>query len=443
MPERYQVVTPFGSHANLDSRKIAELLAKGGQLVLPLLDLLVTAQASLDQLIDVMGRARIEAVLKMSAEQVAGPKQQGKKTDRDIFYHGEQGGRVALHERQLHVTKPRLRKKSLEEGKQRSSEVEIPAYEAMQKDGRLADRMLEILISGVSTRRYVDVLPEMAETEGVSKSQVSRENVEAGERLLKDLAEEDLSKHDILALWVDGIQLGQFHVICSLGVDSQGNKHVLGFREGSTENAEVATALLSELVERGLNAKRRRLHVIDGAKAIRKAIDQVFGLGMPIQRCRNHKLRNVLGHLPKDQHDQRARRSRRRGSSTRRKGRRDSSPPRRTKWLEKQWPSAAASIREGLDELFTLNGLDLPSDLRRCLGTTNVIDNGHSAIRERVRRVKNWQSGSMALRWVAAAFDASSQGYRKIMGYKNLYMLKATLDQPSKDRALVEQAAAG
>jgi putative transposase len=441
MPERYQVVTPFGSRANLDSKKIAELLAKDGQLVLPLLDLLVTAQASLDQLVDVMGRATIEAVLKMSAEQVAGLKQQGKKTDRDIFYHGEQDGRVALHERQLRVSKPRLRKKSLEGENQRSSEVEIPAYEAMQKDGRLADRMLEILISGVSTRRYADVLPEMAETVGVSKSQVSRETIEAGERLLKELAEKDISKHDILALWIDGIQLGQFHVICALGVDSQGNKHVLGFREGSTENAEIATALLTELVERGLNAKRRRLYVIDGAKALRKAIDQVFGIGMPIQRCRNHKLRNVLGHVPKDQHDQARSTFKAAWKLDAKEGK--ARLEQYAKWLEKQWPSAAASIKEGLDELFTVNGLDLPSDLRRCLGTTNVIDNGHSAIRERVRRVKNWQSGSMALRWVAVAFDATSQKYRKIMGYKNLYMLKATLDEPSKDRSLVEQAAAG
>ncbi len=193
-----------------------------------------------------MGRATIEAVLLMSAAAVAGPKQQGKKADRDIAYHGSQTGRVALKERQLRVDKPRLRKKSPAAGE--PGEVEIPAYEAMRKDGRLADRMLEILIDGVSTRRYEGVLPEMAETVGVSKSQVSRETIEAGERLLKELAERDLKGLDILAVWIDGLQLGAYHVICAVGVDAEGNKHVLGLREGATENAEVAKALLEDLV---------------------------------------------------------------------------------------------------------------------------------------------------------------------------------------------------
>ena len=112
-------------------------------------------------------------------------------------------------------------------------------------------------------------------------------------------------------------------------------------------------------------------------------------------------------------------------------------------WLERDWPSAAGSLREGLDEMFTINRLGLPSELRRCLGTTNLIDNGHSALRDRVRRVKNWQSGSMALRWTAVAFDAISKGFRRIMGYKHLWMLKAALDEPSKDQSLVDQAKAG
>src|SRR5262249_54476252 len=157
-------------------------------------------------------------------------------------------------------------------------------YEAMQKDSRLADRMLEILLDGVSTRRYGRVLPEMAETVGVSKSQASRETIEAGERLLKDLAEKDSSGVDILAVWIDGIRLGSYHVICAVGVDEAGRKHVLGPREGATENAVVVTALLEDLVARGLKPERRRLFIIDGAKALRTAIDQVFGTATPVQR---------------------------------------------------------------------------------------------------------------------------------------------------------------
>lgn len=439
MPQRYHVVPEPDSPSALDPRSLARVLARDGQLLLPMLDLIENAQAAIDDLIDVMGRATIEAILLMSAAGVAGPKQQGKKADRDIAYHGSQPGRVALRERQLRVEKPRLRRKEPKPGE--PGEVEVPAYEAMRKDGRLADRMLEILIDGVSTRRYERVLPEMAETVGVSKSQVSREAIEAGERLLKELAERDFSRHDILAVWVDGLQLGAYHVICAVGVDAEGRKHVLGLREGATENAEVAKALLEDLVARGLRSSRPRLFVIDGSKALRAAIDAVFGAGNFVQRCRNHKERNVVGHLPKDQHEQ-AR------ATLRAAWKLDAVEgmarlEQYASWLELKWPSASASLREGLEEMFTINRLGLPSKLRRCLGTTNLIDNGHSALRDRVRRVKNWQSGTMAIRWAAVAFDAISEKFRRIMGHADLWMLKAALDEKDTDRSLADQARAG
>ena len=196
MTQRYHVVSLPDRPSALDPQRLAQVLARGGQLLLPMLDLIENAQTAIDDLIDVMGRATIEAVLLMSAAQLAGPKQQGKRTDRDVAYHGSQAGRVALKERQIRVTKPRLRKKATKPGE--AGEVEIPAYEAMREDERLADRMLEILIAGVSTRRYRHVLPEMAETVGVSRSEVCRDGLAAGERLLKLLAERDLSGLEIL-----------------------------------------------------------------------------------------------------------------------------------------------------------------------------------------------------------------------------------------------------
>ena len=439
MSEAYHVVSRADSRGPLDPQQIADLLAKDGQLLLPMLDLLEHAEAAIDDRIDVMGRATIEAVLLMSARQVAGPKQQGKKSDRPVVDHGRQTGRVALKERQLRITRPRLRKKAAQPGE--PGEVEIPAYEAMQKDARLADRMLDILINGVSTRRYEHVLPAMAETVGVSRSQVSRETIEAGERLLKELAERDFSRTDILAIWIDGIQLGSYHVICAVGVDAQGNKHVLGLREGAAENAVVARALLEDLVARGLDPRRRRLFVIDGARALRTAIDAVFGGDTPVQRCRNHKVRNVTGYLPEDQHEQAKATLKAAFKLDAQEGM--AKIEQYATWLERDHPGAAAALREGLEEMFTINRLGLPSKLRRCLGTTNLIDNGHSAARERMRRVKHWQGGAMALRWTAAAFDAASKGFRRIMGHEYLWMLKAALDEPARDRSLVQQAVAG
>lgn len=439
MSERYQIVSTTDKDALPHSKELAGRLAKDGQLILPLLDLVESAQCAIDDLVDVMGRATIEAVLQMSAEQLAGPKQQGQRTDRDVAYHGTQQGRVALKERQLRVEKPRLRKKKRAQNE--SGEVEIPAYAALQKDARLADRMLEIMMAGVSTRRYSEVLPEMAEQVGISKSQVSREFIEAGERLLKDLAERDFSETEILVVYIDGVQFGSYHVICAVGVDQHGHKHVLGFREGATENTEIAKTLLEELVSRGLSPFRKRLFVIDGSKALRKAIDQVFGTDSPVQRCRNHKLRNVLGHLPKDQHDQAKATLRAAFKLDADEG--TAKLKQYASWLQQDWPSAAASLREGLHELFTINRLGLPSSLRRCLGTTNLIDNNHSCIRERTRRVKHWEDGTMALRWTAAAFAAAEKSFRRIMGHQHLWMLKAVLDEATNKHQLAEEMKAG
>ena len=300
MKRTYKVVT---KPSTLSSRELAEFLSKDGQLLLPLVELLERGEKAIDEVIDVMGRATVEAVLRMSAEQLAGPKRQGRRADdRALYWHGSQPGRVTLSERQLRVEKPRLRKKTARQGER--GEVAIPAYDAMQRDQRLADRMLAIMLNGVSTRRYETVLPAMAEQVGIGKSEVSRETIEAGTRVLQDLAERDFSKVDVLIIYLDGIQFGNHHVLAAVGVDEDGKKYVLGVRSGASENATVTTALLEDLVARGIRPDRRRLFVVDGAKALRSAIAQVFGAGNEVQRCRNHTLRNVVGHLPNAQHDQ-------------------------------------------------------------------------------------------------------------------------------------------
>ena len=159
--------------------------------------------------------------------------------------------------------------------------------------------MLEILLAGVSTRKYARVIPAMAETVGVRRSAVSRETIEASERVLEELMERRLDGWDLLVIYLDGIQFGDYHVLGAVGVDVEGKKHVLGVREGASENAEVARALLEDLVVRGVDTGRRRLFVLDGSKALGSALDQVFGRQHPVQRCRNHKVRNVVdGYTP-------------------------------------------------------------------------------------------------------------------------------------------------
>jgi putative transposase len=403
-----------------DSRSLADLLVKNGQSLLPMVELIEQSQQAVDDLIDGVGRATIEAVLKLSAQGIAGPPHPGKKGGA-IGWHGREAGTVCLRERKLRVQRPRLRQKEQGEG----AEVAVPAYEAMRAEGKLGNRMLEILLRGVSTRQYAAVLPQMAETVGVSKSSVSREAIEASEEELRSLCERPLETLELLILYVDGLCFGDHQVLVAVGVDEQGEKHVLGVAEGASENSQVVKGLLADLVQRGLKMGRKYLFVIDGSKALRAAIDAVFGTAHPVQRCRNHKLENVSSYLPQELKSQikvvmRAafRLPAKEGMARLEK---------QAEWLEREYPSAAASLREGLAEMFTVTRLDLSSSLARCLVSTNVIESPHSGVRLRTRRVCRWRDGKMVLRWAAAALLMTERNFRRIMGYKDLWMLKAAL----------------
>jgi putative transposase len=410
------------AHKN-DSAQLRAFLASNAQFLLPMLELIAESKRALDDVVDTAGRAMIEALLVLSAEQIAGPKRQGNRDGASgpVAWHGTQAGRVTLSERKLAVTKPRLRRRGPTGG-----EVEIPAYASMREDGALGERMLDILMAGVSTRNYERVLPEMAKTVGVSKSAVSRKTVEASATALEQLVARRFDEVEILVVYIDGIIYGEHHVLVAVGVDGEGTKHVLGLREGASENAVVVTALLEDLVERGLGPEQRRLFVIDGSKALRSGISSVFGAKAEVQRCRAHKIRNVEGYLPEHLKAQVKATMRaaykldaKAGMAKLRK---------HATWLEREYPDAASSLLEGLDETFTINRLGIGPQLMKCLATTNVIENPNGESRRRTNRVSRWKDGSMVKRWAAASYLDAEKHFRKIIGYKDLWMLKAALD---------------
>ena len=419
-----------------DTERLAHFLVQNGQALLPMVELIEQSQLAVDELIDVLGRASVEAVLRLSAEGLAGPPHPGKKGGA-VGWHGGEAGTVCLSERKLRVRRPRLRKK--EAGK--DGEVIVPAYAAMQADGKLGSRMLEILLRGVSTRQYRAVLPEMAETVGVAKSSVSAEAVEASEEELKKLCERRWDDVELLIIYLDGLIFGSHHVLAAVGVDTGGNKHVLGIAEGASENQVVAQGLLERLVQQGLNPKRRYLFVIDGSKALRAAIDAVFGGENPVQRCRHHKIENVMGYLPEHLKEQvqAALRAAFRLPASEGMARLE----KQAQWLEREHPDAAASLREGLAEMFTVNRLGLSPSLLRCLSSTNIIESPHSGVRLRTRRICRWRDGRMVLRWAAAAFLITEKSFRKIQGYRDLWMLKAVLNPSAEENQVnsMEQVA--
>jgi putative transposase len=421
----------IGKQGKVNEKELAGFLARGGQFLLPMVDLIEQCRMACDELIDVTGRAAIEAVLQLSANQAAGgPAQQGKRRSGDVVFHGRQSGQVMLSDRRLEVERPRLRTRG-----RHGREVEVPAYEAMHNGEQMGARMLEILMRGVSTRNYKEVIPSLAKTVGVSKSAVSRRVVEASEAEVEALLSRRFDELKLLVIYIDGLIFGDYTMIGAVGVDSEGNKHVLGIREGATENSTVVTELLEDIVARGVEAKRKMLFVIDGSKALRAAINAVFGTHQPVQRCRAHKLRNVLDHLPKEQREQvksvlRAawKLDAKAGMARIRK---------LAEWLDRDYPSAAASLLEGLDECFTINRLGLPPSLRRCLATTNIIESPHAGVRIQTRRVTHWQNGKMVIRWLASSFIRTEKRFNKIMGYRDLWALEAILNDTQPATAQV------
>ncbi len=419
MQKAYRTIRKQGK---ANEQELASFLVKNGQGLLPMVNLIEQCQVACDQLIDMTGRAAIQAVLQLSAMEAAGgPQQQGRRRSGDVVFYGRQPGQVLLSDRRLEVQRPRLRTKG-----PRSQEVEVPAYAAMQNPAPMGRRMLDILMHGVSTRNYKQVIPQMAETAGVSRSAVSRAAIEASEAEVEALLSRRFDDLKLLVIYVDGLVFGDYTMIGVVGVDAEGHKHVLGIREGATENSTVITELLEDIVSRGVDPKRKMLFVIDGSKALRAAINAVFGSDQKVQRCRAHKLRNVLDYLPKDDKPQVKSLLRAAWKLDADKG--IARIKKLAAWLDQRYPQAAASLLEGLEECFTINRLDIPPALHRCLATTNIIESPHAGVRIQTRRVTHWQNGKMVLRWMASAFLRTEKRFKRIMGHKDLWALEAILN---------------
>lgn len=419
MKKAYRTIAKQGK---VNEQELASYLVKNGQGLLPMVDLIEQCQIACSELIDVTGRATIQAVLQLSAIETAGGQpRQGKRRAGEVVFYGRQPGQVFLNDRKLEVQRPRLRSKGPQ-----SEEIEVPAYRAMQNQQQMGARMLDILLHGVSTRNYKAVIPEMAETAGVSHSAVSRAAIEASEAEVEALLARRFDDLKLLVVYIDGLVFGKYTMIGAVGVDTEGHKHVLGIREGATENSTVVTELLADIVARGVDPKRKMLFVIDGSKALRAAINAVFGAEQPVQRCRAHKLRNILGYLPKDQQAQAKSVLRAAWKLPAKEGM--ARIKKLAAWLDNSYPSAAASLLEGLEECFTINRLDLPPALHRCLATTNIIESPHAGVRIQTRRVTHWQNGKMVLRWMASAFLRTEKRFKRIMGHRDLWALEATLN---------------
>jgi putative transposase len=389
------------------------------ELFAPMLALIESGRQTIASVMNEAGRAVVELLLQLSASSIAGDKSPGRHSG-EVLWHGSQGGQICLLERRLKVSKPRLRTRG-----RRGREIAIPLYEQLQGDSGLAARMSEILVSGVSTRKYARVLPAMAASAGIARSSVSRAVKGASEAILRQLMERPFQEHDVLAVYIDGIEVAGHHVVAAVGLDDTGEKHVLGLVRGSSENAGVVKDLLQSLVKRGIDASVQRLFVIDGSKAIRSAIEQVYGEQGLVQRCRAHKVRNVTERLPEPTRAQIKSVMHAAYKLPEKEG--IAKLKQQAKWLQQQYPDAAASLMEGLEETFTVNRLRLTPALMRCLCTTNIIENPNGAVRRVTGRICRWRDPEMVLRWMASAYLEAEKYFRRIQGYRDLWVLSTAL----------------
>ena len=379
-----------------------------------------------------VGLGVLSELMEEEVDDVVGPK--GKHNpDRTAVRHGHESGEVTLGGRRVAVARPRVRSAD------GSEEVPLETYRHFADRDPLTRLVCEQMLAGVSTRRFQRTREPVgteveAQARSTSKSAVSREFVARTRENLEALMSRRLDDVRLAVMMIDGIELKRRTNVVALGITTEGAKIPLGLWEGSTENATVATALLSDLVERGLDPEQGILFVIDGAKALRKAIRAVFGERAVVQRCIRHKERNVLDHLPERDRPTIKRRLRRAWVQTDH-GRALDELRLLASELDRSHPGAAASLREGMEETLTLTRLRIGGNLKKTLESTNPCESMIECIRRSARNVKHWQSGDMCLRWTAAGMLEAERQFRRIIGYTDLAKLVSAierdLDQPT------------
>ncbi len=397
---------------------------------LPLVDLLVDTKTELLELALRSGLKVFTAMLEEDRIALCGPRY-AHEPDRPASRAGRTRSEVVLGGRKVTIQRPRVRTAS--------GEVALPTFQTMAATDPLDRRVVEQMLVGVATRQYARSLeplgPEM-ESRGTSKSAVSRRFVARTRAQLAAWQSAPLDALDLVALLIDGVHLGDHCLIVALGIAADGQKHALGLWDGSTENATVCQGLLANLQSRGLRTDRSVLVILDGSKALRKAVRATFGDAALVQRCQVHKTRNILEYLSDRQRPGAQAILRRAYQSAEMK------TAQRllldlARRLETDHPSAAESVREGLDETLTVLTLNLSARLRRSLATTNAAESLLSRTRHVKRNVKRWRSGQMMLRWVAAGVLEAVKGFRRLKGYADMPMLVAALRARDQQLGLI------
>jgi len=389
------------------------------QLTLDRTEVLRQMQEGLHQVGVVLGLELTALMMQDEVERLCGRRYE-HQAERGATRHGRQRGVISIAGQKIAIDRPRVRS---------TSELPLEVYGMARREDAMPAAVLARMVRGVSCRDYQGVIESVTDGFGVKRSSVSRAFTAASVKKIAEVSERHLDDTRFPVVFIDGIGWAETTMIVALGLSEDGTKRVLGFREGATENGEVCTSLLESLVERGLDAERATLFVIDGGKALRRAITKVWGARALVQRCRVHKKRNIEAHVP------------------------DRLWPDVAHMLDKAWiepdverarkklltvvgyldriaPDAASSLREGLEETLTVTRLKIKPELAVHLVTTNPIESAFSCVRKLTRRVKRWRGGMMKHRWCATGLLDAEKRFRRIKGFLSMPQLIKALDAP-------------
>ncbi len=386
---------------------------------------LASMSASFERFCLAAGLEALAEMMEQDARAACGERhERGRR--RKAHRWGKTKGKIGFHGGKGEMARPRLRGF---DGKEQA----LPSWEGALSEDWLGKWAMNQMLINVSTRKFRRSmrLPEgdvpAPKGSGLSKSAASRHFVALSAARLAEWMARDLSGLDLLMIQIDGIHMDEdMTLVAAVGVDAAGDKHPLGVVEGATENAATVQALIDNLVERGLDPAVPRLFIIDGSKALSKAIRATFGDDAAIQRCQIHKARNIMDRLPKSMPAQ-VRRALRQAWEMDDAAKAEQLLRNLARRLEKDWKGVSAAILEGLDEMLTVTRLGLPAELRRSLACTNLIEHMMGTVRRVCRNVKYWRSPSMALRWAGAAMQEAAKGFRRLKAHKQLPLLKAAL----------------
>ena len=374
-----------------------------------------------------LGLMAVDELLQEEVSRLAGRKYGRQGGEPGYARWGGQKGSVYLADQKVGIRVPRVRDLG------RAQEVPLGTYAALQNAGQADDAALRKVLKGLSCRDYESCVDPVAETFGLSASTLSRRFKRASAKKLQELSERDLSKYDIVALFLDGKTFGDDEMVIALGVTLKGEKVVLGFVQTATENELVCTQFLRSLVERGLDVSQGVLCVIDGSKGLRKAVTKVFGHRAAVQRCHWHKRENVVRYLPVSRQPEFGRKLQNGYQQpTCEKARAALKKVRAELVAINQ--SAAASLDEGFEETLTLHRLGLFEELGASFKTTNCIENLNALIGRRTDKIDYWRNSEQKHRWLATAVLEIEPRLRKVRGFRHLPRLRAALQNKLKIR---------